>query len=152
MSGWSNNISEEREAADHICNTTKICPLLSLAVYLEVMGQYNNSHVQLDYEVSVNANDHRVSHNGLYCVFNNTEFSKTNPGNLGTYSCRKWPADYAIHSGCSCNYVNIKLIPLPQPHLHMRTFTDISKYSEIHSAQMSAGACIIFLNAEPKHS
>jgi hypothetical protein len=46
--GWSKNIAEEREAAEQIvlgCNNTNMRPPLSLAVYLEVMGQYDISHV-----------------------------------------------------------------------------------------------------------
>jgi hypothetical protein len=38
----------------------------------------------------------------------------------------------------------------PLAYAHVRT--EIYKYSESHSAQESAGACVLCLNTEPKHS
>jgi hypothetical protein len=46
----------------------------------------------------------------------------------------------------------VKLLPLPQPLAYAHIYTYISKYSESHPAQRSAGACVLCLNTEPKRS
>jgi hypothetical protein len=108
-SGWSRNIVKEREAIEQIlfgCNNTKMCLLLPLDVYLEVIGQCDIIHVKPGNELFGNANGHCVARSGLDCVFKNTKFIKAKPGNLGTHSCRKGPATYYSRSSCSRGYVN----------------------------------------------
>jgi hypothetical protein len=106
---WSKNITEEREAAEQILlasHDAKLCCILSMGVYLEVLGRFDASHIKTEDPLFGDAtNGHRAARNGLDSVFKNPKFRKRKPGNLGTHSNRKGPATYASRSGCSRDFV-----------------------------------------------
>jgi hypothetical protein len=106
---WPNNIMEEIEAAEKILlasHDAKLCCILSMGVYLEVLGRFDASHIKTDDPLFGDAtNGHRAAQNGLDSVLKNPKFRKWKPGNLGTHSNRKEPSTYASRSGCSRDFV-----------------------------------------------
>jgi hypothetical protein len=106
---WSKSITEEREAAEQILlasHDAKLCCILSMGVYLEVLGRFDASHIKTEDPLFGDAtNGHHAARNGLDSVFKNPKFRKQKPGNLGTHSNIKGPATYASRSGCSQDFV-----------------------------------------------
>jgi hypothetical protein len=79
---------EEREAADQILlasHDAKLCCILSIGVYLEVLGRFDASHIKTDNPLFGDAtNGHHATRNGLDFVFKNPKFCKRKHGNPGT--------------------------------------------------------------------
>jgi hypothetical protein len=100
---------EEREAAHQIfivSHNARLCCILSMGVYLEVLGRFDASHIKTDDPLFGDAtNGHRTAHNGLNSVFKNPKLCKRKLGNLGTHSNRKGPATCASRSGYSRDFV-----------------------------------------------
>jgi Transcriptional activator of glycolytic enzymes len=105
---WSKNITEERDAPEQIILGSmdfRICPLLNLAIYLEVTGRESGG-ISNDF-VYGNPNDgHRVARGCLKDAFESDGFKKVRQGNLGTHSIRKGSATYASRCGQSKDFVN----------------------------------------------
>jgi hypothetical protein len=106
---WSKNITEEREAVEQTLlasHDANLCCIVSMGMYLEVLGRFDASHIKTGDPLFGDATSgHRTARNGLDSVFKNPKFLKRKPGNLGTHSNRKGPATYASHSGCSQDFV-----------------------------------------------
>jgi hypothetical protein len=80
---WSKNIKEEREAAEQILiasHDAKLCCILSMGVYLEVLGKFDASDIKTDDPLfGDTTNGHRAARNGLDSVFKNPSFASGNP-------------------------------------------------------------------------
>ncbi|KAG9408721.1 hypothetical protein AC1031_020567 [Aphanomyces cochlioides] len=102
---WSKNILEERESPHQILLGSmdeRLCCLLSLAVYIELLGCHENSSVNSSAFTFGNGVDgDRMIHSMLQSVLDDHNFKKQVSGNLGTYSIRKGPATYCSRNGVS---------------------------------------------------
>ncbi len=87
---WSKNIREERESPTQIIVPSMdplICPLLNLAVFLELQAP-SGTHL-------IGDRSNRSVANILDNIFSSDFFTATRHGNLGSHSIRKGAATYA---------------------------------------------------------
>jgi hypothetical protein len=80
----------------------RVCPLLNLAVHVEMIGTDSLSAYVLG---NPHDGDH-VVRRFLQTIFDGTGFPKLKAGNLGTHSLRKGAATYGSRSGLSKDYIN----------------------------------------------
>ncbi len=117
---WSKNIWEERELPTQIIFPSMdplICPLLNLAVFLELQAP-SGAHLFGDhYNQSVA--------NILDNIFSSNFFTATCSGNLGTHSIRKGAAAYASQFGLSRDWGNTQGRWRGQ-HKQVDTYIDIN--------------------------
>lgn len=100
---WSKNISEEREAPTQIILGSmdpRICPLLNLAAYLEVVGR-EHGHVMGEFAYDNQIDGQRNTCQQLVGLLESDKFKKLKEGNLGTHSIRKGATTYASRCGQS---------------------------------------------------
>ena len=98
---WSKNITEERDSPEKIIlgsMDVRLCPLLNLAVYLEVYGKISTTPPS-DFLFGSPNDGHKVLRNTIGKVFNSPDFVKLKEGLLGTHSIRKGAATYASRCG-----------------------------------------------------
>ncbi|DAZ93306.1 TPA: hypothetical protein N0F65_000857 [Lagenidium giganteum] len=99
---WSKNISEEREAPRQIVLGSmddRLCPLLNLAVYVEISARQCESTDSFTFGNGCDGD--RSVRALLQRTIDNEGYTRLHQGNLGTHSIRKGPATYCARSGVS---------------------------------------------------
>ncbi|CAK4166287.1 unnamed protein product [Aphanomyces euteiches] len=100
---WSKNILEERESPHQILLGSmdeRLCCLLNLAVYIELLGCHENSSVNSsEFTFGNGVDGDRMIRLMLQSALDDHNFKKQVSGNLGTHSIRKGPATYCSRNG-----------------------------------------------------
>ena len=97
---WSKNIQTEKESPTQIMLASMdaiVCPLLSLAVYMETVGMEGRLLFGCSGKTAANL---------LKQVYSSSLFTSQCPGMLGTHSMRKGPATFASCFGCQKDWIN----------------------------------------------
>lgn len=106
----SKNIREEKEAPTQIVLGSmdpQVCPLLNLAVYVEILGFITGyaTHKKLFRLKSLQYSKSQMR-KALKEVCSSDDFESLKEGLIGTHSCRKGPATYCARSGFSRYMIN----------------------------------------------
>ncbi len=133
---WSKNIREERESPTQIIVPSMdplICPLLNLAVFLELQAP-SGTHLFGD-------RSNRSVANILDNIFSSDFFTATRHGNLGTHIIRKGAATYASQFGLPRDWVNIRGRWRGQ-RKQVDTYIDVNlPYPDARVASVLCGPC-----------